>query len=161
MISVSASISAGMVEMVAWLGAYSDPTDLRLLRPYIAIGTGDNEWDVNVPDSPTGSEIKLESEIARRVPYLYHPLDATEFDRGKLLYTGSPADILRFVGEFEGKSSFHSRVPGAYVREMGLFIHASETSNSGQLAVLVRHGKIWWDSFWNWRREIIVDMRSK
>jgi len=159
-IRVTGAVNNGMAEMFTWQGGYNSPEDLRRLRPYIAMGFGDINWDASSPSDVLGTETTLTSEICRVVPYLYHTLDTVEFDRGKLLDDPSNADIIRFVGEFRGKEILPETSPGSYVREVGLFIQATEEKNSGQLVLLVRHGRVWWDPKFSWRRELIVDMRA-
>lgn len=153
------AVTHGMVELAAWRGAHSSWQDLRLIRPWVAVGRGDSAWDAPGADAPTGTETALEDELYRVEPYNYHPLDAAKFDRGKVLYAETPGDVVRFVAHLVGAVAFPESVDGAYVREIGLFVNSGGDKDSGQLAALARHGKVWWDREWNMRRELIVDMR--
>lgn len=155
----SGAITHGMVEFVAWWAAHSSWEDLREIRPYIAVGRGDSDWDAPGAGAPVGTETTLEDELCRIKPYLFHPLDATKFDQGKLLYTEDPGDIMRFVAHFTGSEMFPESIDGAYIREFGLFVHADGAKDSGLLTLLVRHGKTWWDRDWKLRKELIVDLR--
>lgn len=148
-----------MVELAAWAAAYSGVEDVPKLMASIAVGRGSSDWDAPGADAMTGTETSLEDEVYRTAAYLVHPLDSAQLDQGKLLHDPSSASVMRFVAEMDGNSAFPRSISGTYLREYGLFVHAGASSDSGLLAVLVRHGRVWWDSAFCRRIEIVVDMR--
>lgn len=159
MIYEKSAVVHGLIEIVAWSIGYAGPDDLKSLRPRVAIGRGDPTWDAPGATVPIGTETLLTDEMCRTKPYLYHGLDTVKFDRGKLLNDATNVSILRFIGEFCGRDVFPDTIDGANVREIGLFVNAEDEKDTGQLALLVRHGKVWFDRDFCMRRELIIDLR--
>jgi hypothetical protein len=154
---VSTPCESGMVEIAAVLAAgYSDEA-FRSLRAAMVVGRGDSDWDALGLGSPGPSLSSLESEVARVRLCSVHLVDAESLDLGKVLYTDSYNGALRVVAEFSGESVLGDG--GTYLREFGLYVNADDGADSGDLAVAVRHSKVWWDARARLRKEIIVDAR--
>lgn len=154
-------MTAGMTKLTQLQTANADPATWGL---WVAVGLGDpdNEETITPPPEQTALFRPLLCRNVDWVGYLDadayalgHVLISTETTEGGVIV---PTPYVMLVAHFPSQAMVDTQLPGAYMRELAVYIDGDCDLHTGTLLTIVNHNRIWWSNLSQFRRELILNI---
>lgn len=148
-------------ELLTLQAADSNPANWNF---WVELGLGDPDDDTTI--TPPIDQDSLFRPIVSVKPYIVGYLDEDMYDlnhvqlstdvdsNGDLVPTGK----VLLIAQFPGKLLKDHKLPGAYIREIAVWVDGDSELKTGTLVTIINHNRVWWDAEAHFRREIIFNM---
>ena len=154
-------MTAGMTKLIELQTADPEP---RTWNMWISVGLGDpdNEETITPPPEQTALFRPL---LCRNVDWVGY-LDADAYALGHVLISTEtteegvivPTPYVMLVVHFPSQMMMDTQLPGAYMRELAVYIDGDCVLHTGTLLTIVNHNRIWWSKEAQFRRELILNI---
>jgi len=152
-------MTAGMTELTALQLANPNPSSWKMWAE-VGLGDPDSEETITPPSEQDSLYRPLLCKKPDIIGYLNeesyalgHVLLSTEVDEAGDLV---PTQYLYLVFHFPSKMMADTRLPGAYIRELAVYINGNCELHTGTLLTIINNNRIWWDAKAQFQKELIL-----
>jgi hypothetical protein len=152
-------MTPGMTRLLELQTANPDPASWGM---WVAVGLGDPDEDEVI--TPPPEQTTLYRPLLCKAPDWVGYLDEEAYALGHVLLSTNvdsndviiPTQYLMLAVQFPSRMMVETQLPGAYMRELAVYIDGDCSLHTGTLLTIVNHARIWWDKSCQFRREFVL-----